>query len=270
MTTLTKWKAGFSIGFLRALEHRFDLFTGLFGAVFPIVVQLFLWTAIYNSTGKSTEVYGYTFSQMIAYVIIAALVNKVVNTGVENVINEDIHTGGIAKYLIKPVNYIGFRFMQTTGQQIPSLISVLLLSLTTSVVLHFTIDFTTSPAKMLLFVIALLFGVILNFFIFLLISMSAFWITEAGSFFMTVQVVIMVASGGVCPITVLGDTFVSVMEYLPFIYTTYFPIQIITGPSALSDIAFGLLIQICWITVLSLFSAFVWRKGIRHYVAVGG
>lgn len=270
MNKIKKWSASFSIGFLSAMEHRFDFFIGLLNAVFPICIQIFLWIAVYGDSGQKTVVYGYTFLQMILYIIIAALVNKTVNTGVEYAINEDIHTGGIAKYLIKPVNYIMFRFMQTLGQQIISTVFSLLLSASCIIVFQAAFGFYLPPPQILLFFLGLFLGVILNFFIFFLISISSFWLTEAGSFFMTIQVIITVASGGVFPIAVLGKSFVLIMQYLPFIYTTYFPIQIITGNFSFSEICTGFAIQLFWIFTLSLFSSFLWKKGIRHYVAVGG
>jgi len=266
---MDKYRTALSMGILSSMEYRFDFFIGFIGMIFPIVIQVFLWLAVYGGTGDE-EMYGYNFSQMIAYVVIASLVGRVVNTGVENTINNDIHSGGLAKYLVKPIGYIPFRMINTFGTKLFSLGVLVVFAVATITVLHLTIGFTLALEHLLLFIPALLLGLALNFFVFFIVSMMAFWLTEVGAFFMTIQVIIMVLSGGVFPITVLGDGFVSVMSWLPFIYTTYFPIRVLTGAETLQNILFGLGIQILWIAILSVVSVALWRRGVRRYVAGGG
>lgn len=264
-----KYTKAFTTGVLSAMEYRFDFFVGFMGTIFPILIQVFLWTAIYKNN-ENTIVYGYEFSQMISYVVIASVVNKVVNTGVENLINDDIHTGGLAKYLTKPVKYLPFRLFNILGQKFFSIITTIIFAAVTIIVLFFTISFKLNVINISLFIPALILGLVLNFMIFFLISMLAFWLTEVGSFFMTIQVIVMVASGGVFPISVLGEKFVFIMTHLPFIYTTYFPIQILSGASESSTILNGMIIQIFWIIILSIFASIIWKIGIKRYVAVGG
>lgn len=251
------------------MEYRFDFFVGFIGMIFPIVIQVFLWLAVYGGTGD-VEMYGYNFSQMISYVVIASLVGRVINTGVENTINSDIHSGGLAKYLVKPIAYIPFRMINTFGNKMFSLGVLVVFATATIIVLHLTIGFTLGLVNLLLFIPALLLGLALNFFVFFIVSMLAFWLTEVGAFFMTIQVIIMVISGGVFPITVMGEGFVNVMSYLPFIYTTYFPIRVLIGGETLQSILFGLGIQIFWIALLAVASVILWKRGVRRYVAVGG
>lgn len=264
-----KYTKAFVTGILSAMEYRFDFFVGFMGTIFPILIQVFLWTAIY-SNNNNTVIYGYEFSQMISYVVIASVVNTVVNTGVEKLINDDIHTGGLAKYLTKPVMYLPFRLFNTIGQKFFSIITTIVFAVVTMIILFFSIKFQINALNIALFIPALILGMVLNFMVFFLISMLAFWLTEVGSFFMTIQVIVMVASGGVFPISVLGEKFVFVMQYLPFIYTTYFPIQILAGVSEVASILNGMLIQLVWIAVLSFFASVVWKIGIKRYVAVGG
>lgn len=266
---MEKYRRAFSMGILSSMEYRFDFFIGFIGMIYPIIIQVFLWLAVYGGTGDA-EMYGYSFSQMIAYVVVASLVGRVVNTGVENAINDDIHSGGLAKYLVKPIAYIPFRMMNTLGAKLFSLGILFVFAAVTITVLQLVIGFPLSIQNLLLFAPALLLGLTLNFFVFFLVSMLAFWLTEVGAFFMTIQVIILVVSGGVFPITVMGEGFVEVMNWLPFIYTTYFPINVLTGEEALGSILTGFGIQIVWIALLAVLSVCVWRRGIRRYVAVGG
>mgnify|MGYP007000010321 FL=1 len=55
--------------------------------------------------------------------------SKLVITGFEYQINEDIKDGGLNKYLIRPVNYCGYRFCSYLGEKMPQLILLLLISI---------------------------------------------------------------------------------------------------------------------------------------------
>lgn len=269
MRSSSKYKASFSIGVANSMEYRFDFFMGLLSTIFPIIIQIFLWYAIYN--GNDAEImYEYTFPQMIMYVTVAGAVSKFVMTGVENYINEDIHTGGLAKYLVKPVSYIPFRLFGVIGEKFMFMITMFGLTGILIGILKAVLGFNIEIIKQLLFIPSLLFAALLNFFLFFCISTLAFHLTEVGKFFHAIGVTIMVVGGGVFPVEVLGTTYISIIKWLPFIYTTGFPIGVVTGAMDLNDIFTGMGIQALWILILALISNVLWRNGIKHYVAVGG
>ena len=66
MRWLRKYLKTFEMGFQTALEYRINFALSLVSAAYPILIQTFLWTAIYKSTAQEV-VYGYTFRQIIAY-----------------------------------------------------------------------------------------------------------------------------------------------------------------------------------------------------------
>jgi len=264
-----KYAASFLIGLQSSLEYRFEFFMGIISTLFPILIQVFLWYAIYSGTGQNA-MYGYNFSQMLAYVAIAGAVGKFVVTGVENTVNDDIHTGGLAAYIVKPVMYIPFRLMQAIGQKIASAVTMLIFTAASLAVLRFAAGFEIKPYAVCLFAAALPLAMLMNFFIFFIVSISAFWLTESGRFFHALQVIIMVASGGVFPITVFGNTYTAVSRFLPFQYTSYFPISVMTGALTAADILTGILVQLVWIGVLASLANILWRVGLKRYVAVGG
>ena len=122
----------------------------LLSTVFPIIMQVFIWVSVYSGSGGDA-MYGYTFPQMIMYVVVAGAVSKFTNTGVEYMVNEDIHSGGIAKYLVRPVNYIGFRLCDIVGNKFASMVTMIFLTLGALAVLFFAVDFVVVPAAVLLF-----------------------------------------------------------------------------------------------------------------------
>jgi len=266
---MLKYQASFLMGLERSLEYRFEFFINIISTFFPIIIQVFLWFAIYSGTGQG-QMYGYSLPQMLAYVAIAGAVGKFVVTGIEYMVNEDIHSGGLAVFLVKPVKYVRFRIFQVMGEKFTSSITMLIFTAAVIAVLRISVGFEINFWNILSFIIALLLAAFLNFYIFFLVSISAFWLTEVGRFFHALQVIIMVISGGVFPISVFGEGYVAVSRYFPFQYTTYFPIGVLTGAVNTTEIYTGIFLQIVWIIILWLVSNVLWRVGLKRYVAVGG
>ena len=73
-----------------------------------------LWNYLYGN-GDAGAMTGYSYTEIIVYTLLAGLVSKLVITGFEYQINEDIKDGGLNKYLIRPVNYCGYRFCSYLG-----------------------------------------------------------------------------------------------------------------------------------------------------------
>lgn len=45
---MDKYRTALSMGILSSMEYRFDFFIGFIGMIFPIVIQVFLWLAVYG------------------------------------------------------------------------------------------------------------------------------------------------------------------------------------------------------------------------------
>ena len=92
----------------------------LISAAYPIFIQYFLWTAIYLSS-TSDIVYGFTYRQMMAYTFLAGLVSRIVRTGFEYEIMEDVKSGKYSKFLVQPLGYFPYRLASYFGQKLPNL-----------------------------------------------------------------------------------------------------------------------------------------------------
>lgn len=266
---MKKYKTAFFVVVSNSMEYRFDFFMNLLSTVFPIIMQVFIWCSMYNGSDGET-MYGYTFPQMIMYVVVAGAVGKFTNTGVEYMVNEDIHSGGIAKYLVRPVNYIGFCLCNIVGNKFASMITMVFVTLGALLVLFFAVDFVAAPAALLLFFPSLALAAVLNFYIFFCLSTLAFWLTEIGNFFHAISVVIMVMSGGVFPVSVFGSAYETISRYIPLTYTINYPIRILSGAVGAEEAVKVLCIQLIWIFILAVLARCSWNLGLKKYVAVGG
>ncbi len=265
-----KYLYSLSLGVKETMMYRADFFMTLSSAAFPIMIQVFMWQALYKGA-QTAELFGRGHAQMMAYSVSAAILWRLLRTGFEYDINEDIKNGGLSKYVIRPVGYLPYRLSCFLGQKIGTLLGGLtLMALALSLV---GLAFHTAPVTLsgvLLFLPALLLALALNFLIFFCVGMWAFWLSEIGFLFEAVRIVIVVLSGGIFPLEIFGNAMRTVLKCLPFSWAVGFPVDVLTGAAAGSAVLAGLAAQALWIGLMLLLSAFLWRLGSSKYLAAGG
>lgn len=266
---LVKYVKAFELGFQEALEYRLNFLISLISAAYPIFIQTFLWTAIYSGA-SGDMVYGYTYQQMIIYTFLAGLVARIVRTGFEYDIMEDVKSGKYSKFLVQPMGYFPYRVCSYLGQKMPGMAMILTLLAIVLVGLNAFWGFSVDLPRLLAFLGSLLLAVALNFLIFYCFSAMSFWIVEVGFLYAGIHIVTVLLSGGIFPLEVFGERFVQVMRFLPFMYTVNYPINLLNGGIWGAEAVKSMLIQIFWIGACLLISNVLWKIGGRRYVAVGG
>ena len=90
------------------LVYRADFALGTLMRFLPIITQIFLWTAIFEASGKN-NLAGYTLKQFIAYYLLTMIARAFSSMpGLASGIARQIRDGEIKKYLIQPVDMLGF------------------------------------------------------------------------------------------------------------------------------------------------------------------
>jgi ABC-2 type transport system permease protein len=269
MRWIKKYVKTFEMGFQTALEYRINFAISLISAAYPIIIQSFLWTAIYQSSAVPV-VYGYTYRQIIAYTFLAGLVARIVRTGFEYEIMDDVKNGKYSKFLVQPLGYFPYRLCSFFGQKLPGLAIILGVLVVVLFGLNLVWGVSLEFYRVLFFLVTLALAVMLNFLIFYCISSVAFWVAEIGFLFEGIRITTVLFSGGIFPLEVFGERFVQVMNLLPFKYTINYPINVLNGKIPSAEMLPGVLMQLLWIGICLLAARFLWRIGARRYVAVGG
>src|SRR6185503_5157253 len=90
------------------LVYRGDFALGTLMRFLPIVTQIFLWTAIFQASQSST-IAGYTRDNFIGYYLLT-MISRAFSSmpGLSGGIARQIRSGEIKKYLIQPVDVLGF------------------------------------------------------------------------------------------------------------------------------------------------------------------
>ena len=269
MQAIRKYTAAFSLSLQKSMEYRMDFFMGILGTLVVILVQYFLWTAVFANSSQ-TVLNGYTYQQLIVYTVFSGIVSKLVAAGFEREIADDIKLGGLNKFLAQPVNYAFFRFMAFLGEKLTQLAAGSALSLILILSLGEAWDIRCDPATILLFFAAVLMGLVIHFFVFYIVSSLAFVMTEVWGVFIAMRQGSFLLGGGIFPLDMMGSGIRSAVRFLPFEYTVFFPVSILNGRLAGGEILGGMLCQVFWIAALFAVSHFCWKAGLKKHIAAGG
>lgn len=248
------------------MAYRVDFMLSIISIIFVVMMQIYMWKAIYKDS--SDVLFTYSYTQMLMYTVLASLVSKLTMVDMETA--QTIKSGDLSKYLIKPINYFFNTLIYCVGKRF--FISLTVTTLVLIVVFIFKLLFagTVYGVHILLFFCAVLLGFVINVLLNFMISMATFWFSSVNNLFSTVYIVQLMLSGGIFPLDIFGDTTVMLSKLLPFQYTIQFPINILTNKLSMGDIAMGYGVQTFWICLCSVLGYFLWRRGLKRYMAVGG
>ncbi len=269
MRSLLKYGRTLAMGMQNAMEYRADFLLGMVSALFPMFLQYFLWSSIY-ALAKTPEIFGYTYSQMLAYVIFANIVQRLLRTYFEYEINEDIKNGGLDKFMVRPVGYFQYRMAAFFGSKLVHSLFMCLVIVAAVFIVNAIFGPIVTLVNALYFVVVLVLATFINFIVYFCVGMLGFWLTEIGFFFEAVRIVFIALSGGIFPLAVLGKGVESVLNWMPFRYTVNFPVDVLCGRVPDGDILAGCLVMLAWTVPLGFLAWLMWRAGLKRYVAAGG
>lgn len=266
---MNPYRCVFRMGIEKSLEYRANFFLSLVSAVFPIIIQTFLWNYLYGHA-DAAALFGYSYDQIMVYTLLASLVSKLVLTGFEYEVNEDIKNGGLNKYLVRPVSYSRYQLFSFLGEKSPQLVILIAVAAGLIIFSVAVLGLELAAARVLAFVLSLVLALLLNFFIFYCVALLSFWLTDVNLMFGMVSIVLVVVSGGIFPLDIFGEKIALLVNLLPFGYTTQFPVNIINGRFGWAHVGGGFLCQLFWIGFFCGLARWMWKRGLKRFAAVGG
>ena len=269
IATLNKYRAAFSVGLQSNLVYRVNFGIRGFFSFFHLIVVFILWSAAYS--GKPL-INGFTFPQTFTYFVALIVVQFMIGAFNEDYqISEEIRNGLINQFLLKPINYFGYRFSIYVSARLVTGLLILLPVLVTYPLLK---DYLAVPHewwRLALGLPALAMSALIQFGIAYCFGMLSFWLLEIQGMVILSMALESVLGGQIFPLDLLPDGLFRISQFLPYYYQMYFPVAIFTG--RLNDPAAalaGLGIQAAWVVVILALGQVLWRRGLRLHTAVGG
>jgi ABC-2 type transport system permease protein len=260
-----------NIGVQNNLTYRFNfLARALFGLV-PLTAMLYVWQTIYAGKGTGATVGTYSLAGMISYYLLITVVDALTAVNEDDwQIATDIKDGNISQFLLKPIDYLGYRLCLFLSGRLTYL-AVAVTPLTIFILcLHQYFVLPPSWAALGAFLLSIALTALLQFFMSYTMAMLAFWVLEVSTFIFILFAFEYIASGHLFPLDILPQPLQQALAFTPFPYQLYFPVSIYMGKTAGLDLLRGLLIQALWVLAAYAAARLAWRRGIKHYSAVGG
>ncbi len=251
------------------LENKLVYFWDLIGNnmffIFIIFVYLMLWKRIYGQ--GDTSLGELSLNQMIWYLIVTEIIT-LSRASIPFEVSREVKSGNIAYLISRPYNYISYCFSCFLGEMGIKLAANCLLGIIIGIVYVGPLKTFYFPALPLV-IISILLGASLNFFIYMLLSLSAFWLEDNNAFFWIYSKLIFTLGGMLVPIDLFPIWLQGLSKYLPFAYVTYVPAKLAVDFRGLQSIkAVG--IQFIYLIIFGIITYWVYGKGVKKLNVNGG
>ena len=269
LATLNKYRSVFAVGLQSNLVYRVNFAIRGFFSFFHLVVVFILWGAAYSG---NANIGGFNFAQTFTYFVALIVVQFLVGAFNEDYqISEDIRNGLINQFLLKPINYFGYRFSIYLSARFVTGFLILLPLLVTYPLLKDYLVLPTESWRLAIGLPALFMSALIQFGIAYCFGLLSFWFLEIQGFVILSMAFESMLGGQIFPLDLLPDWLFSASAGLPYFYQTYFPVAIFTGRINDPATAIAMLqIQAFWVVVILTIGRVLWHRGLRLHTAVGG
>ena len=258
-----------------SLEERFvyrgDFALGTLMRFLPIITQIFLWYAIFNASGKS-YIQGYTQDAVVAYFMLT-MISRAFSSmpGLCSGIALQVRDGEIKKYLIQPIDFLGFLLLTRVAHKLCYYaIAIIPFMFVFFLCRGFFENGWPEASVLVAYFLALIMGFLLGFFIEASLGLVSFWFLEVTSLIFVYNLLNFFLSGHMFPLDLLPTWAVEVVQLLPLQYLAYFPAAVFLGRIPEADLWFGLGVEACWLLAFIILSRIMLQRGIHRYSGFGG
>jgi ABC-2 type transport system permease protein len=196
------------------LAYRGDFALGTLMRFLPIITQIFLWWAIFDSAGvggaTQGRLAGYSFPDMVAYYLLSMLARAFSSMpGLASSIAKQVREGEIKKFITQPIDMLGFTLISRCAHKIAYYtIATLPFALVFFLCRHYFTSGWPSVEVLIAFVLSLLMAFLLGYLMDACIGLVGFWFLEVSSLLFVYMLLNFFLSGHMFPLDLLpnGDS----------------------------------------------------------------
>jgi ABC-2 type transport system permease protein len=190
--------------------------------------------------------------------------------GLASLIASHVRTGELKKFLIQPIDFIGFQLLSRVAHKS---VYFSVATIPFAIVFYCCRDFFSGwpdPTALSAFVLSLVMAFLLGFFLEATLGMIGFWFLEVSSLLFVYMLFNFFLSGHMFPLTILPSPWDKIVLAQPLQYLAYFPSAVFLGKVQGAALVQGLTIQAVWVGFFMGTSRLAYRFGLRRYSAFGG
>lgn len=263
------------------LTYRADFALGTLLRFLPIVTQIFLWQAVSLGNGGRPIAGKFAFTDMVAYYLLTMIARSFSSMpNLANAIALEIRNGTIKKYLIQPVDLLGYLLLTRVAHK---LVYFVVATAPFALVFYLCRSYFAGwppPEILAAFVVSLVLAFLLGYFLEATLGLIGFWFLEVSSLLFVYMLFNFFLSGHMFPLDLLtrlgwdspfwAASITFVVEALPLRYLAYFPSALFLQKLTTQQVIVGLLCEAGWVVEFILISRLALHWGTRRYSAFGG
>lgn len=246
--------------------YNWATFFNIATSLITIILLRSFWRVLYKDDLSQ-------YSYMANYTTISILVSTLLTLSSPNEMSNKIRDGGISIEMIRPWNYLVSLMFEDIGVIFSKVLTVIIPIIILSVV--FFQLFVPQALVILLFLVSIMFSFIILFLVSNIVSMICFWVTEAWSMLILLNVVIQFFSGQFLPSWIMPKAIENIMNSLPFIWISQKPVELYIAQIKGSGFMFSqylscFKVQFIWIIILLIITTSMWKIASRKLAVQGG
>lgn len=257
------------VGVAETVAYRAEFLVWILTTTLPLVM-LGLWTSVAREgpfrSGSSTP---FSVERFTAYYLAVLIVRNLTGTWVAWQISEDVRMGAMSMRLLRPLHpFVAYGVSHLAAVPFRSLVALpiagaLLLSSGASAL-------TREPLQLALLIPSIALAWLITFSIQFTLGSLAFFVTKTMALLNLYFLMFSLFSGYLLPQELLPGWIQRAAEVLPFRYTLGVPVELMTRALDRGDLAELMAIQLAWAAASLTMALWLWRRGVKHYEAVGG
>jgi ABC-2 type transport system permease protein len=263
----------FRVSLIERMAYRGDFLLGTVLRFLPMVTTILLWRAVFQGTQRK-QMAGFDEREMIAYLLLIHISRMFSSMpGLAPGIARDVREGTLKKYLIQPLDMIGYLLSYRGAHKVAYIVTSFLPYAGLFWLCRGYFDGLPGPVTLAAYLVSLFMAFLIGFFFETCLGMVGFWFLEVSSLLWVVNTVNYFISGQMFPLDLLAERapfWAWLLKNLPFQYLAYFPAVVFLGKVQGPELAQGLAVEAGWVVLLIVLSRWLFARGLRRYSAYGG
>jgi ABC-2 type transport system permease protein len=253
------------------MAYRGDFLLGTCLRFFPLISTVLLWHAVFAGAQDERLAGGYNLDEMIAYLLLVQISRMFSSMpGLSAGISYDIREGHLKKYLVQPLDLIGYLLAYRAAHKVAYIVTAFVPYAVLFALCAGYFHGLPDPLTFLGWLASLLLAFVIGFYFEAAVGMIGFWFLEVTSLLWVINTLNYFVSGQMFPLELLGEHAAALLRALPFQYMAYFPAKVFLGKFHGAELVRGLLVEAAWAVGLVVLSRFLYARGLRRYSAYGG
>jgi ABC-2 type transport system permease protein len=261
----TKARVLTAVWFAHMSAYRAEIVIWILTGSLPLIM-LAVW--IGKAAASGGAVGDYTPQRFAAYFLSAWFSQQMVVAWVSWELDFQIRQGQLSPKLLRPLDPFWEHVAAHVTERLvrlPFMIAVVAAGLFLVPGTQLTPDWQHVLAYFLSINLAFL----IRFLIAYSIGLMAFWWEQAVALDELYFVVAAFLTGSFAPLDLYPASARAIIEWLPFPYIIFYPVQILNGALSWAETGRVIGVQLLWLLVFILLRGLLWRRGLRRYGAMG-